>query len=648
MIAAWMAYCLGITTLLAAGAFALDRALRLGRRPTRWVWTGALAASLAIPLAARIRPEAFTTVTVPTLATAPIQINVTRDAVPPTATPPVAPSRSFSLSDLDRPLVWLWVGMSAILCIMLIVAAWRLARLRRQWLRASLEGRAVLVSDDVGPAVASFWSRDLVFPLWTLTLDDRQRRLMLAHEEEHVRARDPWLLAAAGLALVAVPWNVAAWWLVRRLRLAVEMDCDARVLGRGQDVASYGALLLAVGGRATRRLIGAAALGEPASFLEHRIRSMTAAVPRRYVRQAAGLVALAAGALVLACEAPRPEQPQLTDNPNRSSRTPTGLGSGWVTGKGGVHVGATLPTLEEVQHSVLENYGAEVQRYAGAATDLWFVVDPQGTVVSHGAASASAPDSIDTEEARRLVPGYDTLRVAMITLLGPGKLAPHSPAVMWVQLRAPSSPARDIESDIDASMTALLRPEIRSGLQAYYPPLIGQTSGPALDVWLGHDAQGRVIRAAQTPSSGRPMNSDQIRGALAEFRPGRDAWELVDRAALRGMVRDNVRVVWVYVEEGGRTATSFNPSSEYLHAAALRFEPEAFRDARPDASIALVFDAQDTVVGHNAGVRLASDRDCTAVVERLLPQFTRPKYASSGCAILAPSKVVVYWSSLRP
>ena len=36
MIAAWMAYCLGITTLLAAGAAALDRALRLGRRPTRW------------------------------------------------------------------------------------------------------------------------------------------------------------------------------------------------------------------------------------------------------------------------------------------------------------------------------------------------------------------------------------------------------------------------------------------------------------------------------------------------------------------------------------------------------------------------------------------------------------------------------------
>ncbi|HKB49702.1 MAG TPA: hypothetical protein VKC57_18475, partial [Ktedonobacterales bacterium] len=214
MIAAWMAYCLGITTLLAAGAVALDRALRLGRRPTRWVWAGALAASLAIPVGARLRPEAFTTVTVPTLATAPIQLSATPAVLPAAGTPPATSAHAFSLSDLDRPLVWLWVGMSAALCLVLLVAAWRLARLRRKWLRASLEGRAVLVSDDVGPAVASFWSRDLVFPLWTLALDDRQRRLMLAHEEEHVRARDPWLLAAAGLALVAVPWNIAAWLVV--------------------------------------------------------------------------------------------------------------------------------------------------------------------------------------------------------------------------------------------------------------------------------------------------------------------------------------------------------------------------------------------------------------------------------------------------
>ncbi len=644
MIAAWMAYCLGITTLLAAGAVALDRALGLGRRPTRWVWASALAASLAFPVAARLRPEAFSTVTVPSIPAALAEIPVAREVLPGVATPAVAPSRPFSVSDLDRPLVWLWVGMSAALCVVLLVAAWRLRRLRRQWLRASLEGRAVLVSDDVGPAVASFWSHDLVFPLWTLNLDDHQRRLMLAHEEEHVRARDPWLLAAAGLALVAVPWNVAAWWLVRRLRLAVEVDCDARVLGPGQDVASYGALLLAVGGRASRRLIGAAALGEPASFLEQRIRSMTAAVPPRYLRRVAGLVAVAAAALVLACEAPRPEQPQMPPaGPTRAGRASDGLGSGWVTGSGTVHVGATSPTVEEIRRVVLETYGAELQRYAGTATDLWFIVDEQGRVVSHGAGPASSPDSIDTDEAGRLVPRYDTLRAAMITLLGPHDLGPQSPAVMWVQLRAPGSSTRKIEDAIDAGMAALLRPDIRAGLQQYYPSLAGQTSGPALDVWLGHDTQGRVIRAAQAASNGRRMDSDQIRGALAEFRPGNDAWEVVDRAALRGMVRDNVRVVWVYI-----TSSTFNPSSEVLRAAAARWEPTAFTNPRPLEAIALVFDTRDSVVAHATGIAARVRRTCLDGFRELLPQFGGAKFGSWGCTMSSTSQAAIYWGSLRP
>jgi hypothetical protein len=490
---------------------------------------------------------------VPSIPAAPAAIAVARDVLPGTPTPAVALLRSFSLSDLDRPLVWLWVGMSAALCIVLLVAAWRLARLRREWLRASLEGRAVLVSDDVGPAVASFWSRDLVFPLWTLNLDDRQRRLMLAHEEAHILARDPWL------------------------------------------------------------------------------------------RQAAGFVAAAAVTLVLACEAPRPEQPQLpAAGPTRAGRASDGLGSGWVTGSGTVHVGAASPTVEEIRRVVLQTYGAELQRYAGTATDLWFIVDEQGRVVSHGAGPASSPDSIDTDEAGRLVPRYDTLRAAMITLLGPHDLGPQSPAVMWVQLRAPGSSARNIEDRIDAGMAALLGPDIRAGLQQYYPSLVGQTSGPALDVWLGHDAQGRVIRAAQAASSGRRMDSDQIRGALAEFRPGNDAWEVVDRAALRGVVRDNVRVVWVYT-----TSSAFNPSTELLRAAAARWEPTAFTNPRPLEAIALVFDTRDSVVAHATGIAARVRRPCSDVLSELLPQFGA-KFGSWGCTMSSTSQAAIYWGSLRP
>ncbi|UUZ52386.1 hypothetical protein LP419_22985 [Massilia sp. H-1] len=43
-------------------------------------------------------------------------------------------------------------------------------------------------------------------------------------------ARDPQLLGLALLVLVAMPWNLPMWWQLRRLRHAIEVDCDARVL----------------------------------------------------------------------------------------------------------------------------------------------------------------------------------------------------------------------------------------------------------------------------------------------------------------------------------------------------------------------------------------------------------------------------------
>ena len=52
------------------------------------------------------------------------------------------------------------------------------------------------------------------------------------HEREHQRARDPLLLHAAAVGALVMPWNPAVWWMLSRLKLAVEMDCDARVFAR--------------------------------------------------------------------------------------------------------------------------------------------------------------------------------------------------------------------------------------------------------------------------------------------------------------------------------------------------------------------------------------------------------------------------------
>ena len=224
MIAAWMLYCVAIGLALTVVGAALERGLHLAGRATRWAWIAALAGSFLIPATAWLRPEAFSTVAVPLPPVAGAEpatvVAPLRADAPPAA---AASAPTFSLSDLDGALSWGWgVSSVALLCV-LGAAALRLASMRRRWRTSLVDGRAVLVSDNVGPAVAGLWRPEVIVPGWALALGEPQRRLMLSHEEEHVQAGDPWLLAIGAAALVLMPWNPALWWQVRRLRLAVEI-----------------------------------------------------------------------------------------------------------------------------------------------------------------------------------------------------------------------------------------------------------------------------------------------------------------------------------------------------------------------------------------------------------------------------------------
>jgi TonB family protein len=386
MIAAWMLYCIAIAVLFVVVGEALERALHLAGRATRWAWVAALAGSYLVPGAAMFRPSAFGALPVPLahpVASGPITLQDAGAALPP-------PTRSFSLGDLDAVLAWAWGLSSAALLLSLGATALRLAMLRRGWRSATVDGRAVLVSDKVGPAVVGLWRPLVVLPEWALQLGAREQRLMLAHEDEHIRAGDPWLLAAAAAALLLAPWNPVVWWQVRRLRLVVEMDCDARVLAREGDAPEYGELLLRVGRRRARLPLGAPALGEPVSFLGRRIRRMVTTLPRwRWAgATVAGLVA--AAAFIGACETPRPVGPKAASE-LPAGATPT--------------LGPYSPDATYLQ-ALAHQYHPEAFAHPLPSTAIAFVFDEEGNVMGHAAGMRETRDHDCLAVVDRLVPGF--------------------------------------------------------------------------------------------------------------------------------------------------------------------------------------------------------------------------------------------------
>ncbi|MBD0319872.1 MAG: M56 family metallopeptidase, partial [Gemmatimonadetes bacterium] len=224
---------------------------------------------------------------------------------------PAAASAPSLAERVEDALPTLWAGASLLLLGAIAAAAGVLRRRRRAWRKGQLANVPVLVSDGVGPAVVGFVRPAIVVPRWTLKWAEPMQLLVVAHESEHIRARDPLLVLAATAAAALVPWNPAVWWQLRRLRLAVEVDCDARTLRSGADVANYGDLLLRVGARGSGLALPAAAFAEPRSFLERRIRAMTTRTPRNRAARAALFAALTLGVAAAGYALPAPTRPAL-------------------------------------------------------------------------------------------------------------------------------------------------------------------------------------------------------------------------------------------------------------------------------------------------------------------------------------------------
>jgi beta-lactamase regulating signal transducer with metallopeptidase domain len=290
MIAPWLLYATFVGALLGACGLLGERILRWRGEPARWLWLAAIVMTVLAPVLLNlIPPDPF-----PSVATA--SMSGRHGLI----------ERSIAL---DRPVLILWLLASTLLALRVLGAAIALRRRRRAWVPAQLAGHAVLLTDELGPAVIGWRRFTTVIPRWALTFDERARALMLEHEAEHARSGDPYLRSVALVALILMPWNPAIWWAMRRLRLAVEIDCDRRLISRGVDPHRYASLLLAVGERMSAvPFVWATALGGSPSSLEQRIRAMTSSSLPRHPRIAiAGANAAVLLLAAIGCSVPVPD-----------------------------------------------------------------------------------------------------------------------------------------------------------------------------------------------------------------------------------------------------------------------------------------------------------------------------------------------------
>ena len=157
-----------------------------------------------------------------------------------------------------------------------------------------VDGVPVVVTETLGPATVGLWRTSVLLPRRVLGLPETQRQYVVRHAEVHRKAHDGQLLFVASLLLIVVPWNIALWWQLRRLSLAIEMDCDNRVVRALGDAPAYGSLLLQIAQAAGRGPRLQPALLGGVGMLEQRLRMLMAPAQLRLAQRLALSMVIAA------------------------------------------------------------------------------------------------------------------------------------------------------------------------------------------------------------------------------------------------------------------------------------------------------------------------------------------------------------------
>ena len=442
----WMLYAIVVSLLIGLAALAFERSAHVRRRPARWLWGLGIIASLVIP---------FTTSRVS------VRIpDMTRDVDPATSPKILAPSQTAAIElsrsawsiagsgqlqasrGADTLLVGAWPTASIALALVIIASGAHLSWRRRRWDRGHMAGTAVYISEKSGPAVVGFLHPRIVVPRWLTKFAPGEQELVIAHERSHLDAHDAQLLTIAICLLVCMPWNPVLWWQLRRLRLAIEIDCDARVLRLGYPVARYGETLIAVGERqSARHAMGMAGFGSK-SFLEQRIHNMLRKKTRHARVWAMALACLGVGLAVCAAEVAPPKVDFAGKTPYHETAVDPQLLNGYV---GSYQYGnAVLLVTRDGQQLAARLAGQSGSPiYPRSNTEFFskrndaqitFITDAQGTAVSltvHRAGgdvkmkridAATAQEIASTTAEKQRMQSPDPGRVAALTRLVDGIL----------------------------------------------------------------------------------------------------------------------------------------------------------------------------------------------------------------------------------
>lgn len=252
-------------------------------------------------------------------------------------------------------LVFLWAA-GVVLFLGYGVISW--LRLHRQVSLAVKAEDGVYESDRIPTAfVLGFFRPNIYLPLH---LEESERKLVLAHEQAHLRRFDPQWKLLAWLITVLHWFNPCMWIAFVLLIRDMEMACDERVLEQlgEQEKKEYGNCLLALA--SPRRFPAGSPLAFGESSIKVRIRNIL-----RYRRGSllAGMVALGMVLITLAACMSNPETEPTEENAAALDEAVSVIGGAdgptsiFMAGKLGTEASGE-ENEEELQEAFGENYPA--------------------------------------------------------------------------------------------------------------------------------------------------------------------------------------------------------------------------------------------------------------------------------------------------